>query len=164
MVILQPVLLLSVIHLIPPETSWLFMTLGAAVPSTPDPTPIPACSVAEGSKGQTLLIKVEGEEKWHKGDEQGKNGKGGVCTIMKDGHPLCQHPPTCTYSVPSTSLVKEKSAGKDLPSVNDGYLWYSDAVRSDSPEQRFRGCRKGASSLHKPIRTVNWQSDIIRPV
>ena len=69
---------------------------------------------------------------------------------MEDGCPLYQHPHT--NSVRSSSPVKGKNAGKDLPSVNDGYLSHSGAVRMDSPEHRFRGCQKGASSLLNPIR------------
>lgn len=44
------------------------------------------------------------------------------------------HPPTDTrtYSLPSASLVEGKSAGKDLRSVDDGYLSYSDALSAQT--------------------------------
>lgn len=62
-------------------------------------------------------------------------------------------PPLHTHTLcPSASLVKGKSAEKDLPLVNDGYLSYSDAVTSDSQRRRFRGCREGSSYLPDPIR------------
>lgn len=84
-----------------------------------------------------------------------KDGSGGVGTTMEDGCPLDQHPPTHLHMhtfCPSACLVKGRSAGKNVPSVNDGYLSYSGAVCTDSLERRFRGCQKGASSLSVPIR------------
>lgn len=67
------------------------------------------------------------------------------------------HPPTHphTYSVPSASLVKGKSAGKDLRSINDGYLSCSDAPCTDRLGRRCRGRREGASSLSSLIRVVD---------
>ncbi len=56
-----------------------------------------------------------------------------------------------TYSISSAALVKGKSGGKDLQSVNDGYMSCRDALCTDSLVRRCGGHREGASRLSSLI-------------
>lgn len=137
---------------------WLCSQGLSAVPSLPD----------TGVKGTDLLqqgwrqgINDRKEMKEWKMDRAGWAQQWKMDALSRSAP---THTPTYAHIFcPSACLVKGRSAGKNLPSVNDGYLSYSGAVCTDSLERRFRCCQKGASSLSVPIRVAQWQSDIIRP-
>lgn len=120
-----------------------------AAPSVP-PTPIAWC---RGQRDRPLSTGWRWRETTEKEMRQGKKEKVGWAEQWK----MDQHPPTYTHthSVPSASLVKWMSAGKDLRLVNDGYLSNSDAACSvsvDSLQRRCWGRKHGTSSLSSHIR------------
>lgn len=153
------------------NTSHFHLQPAGCFPAAPC-LPHPRCLV-QRSKGQTSFNEDGGRVRGRNDRKEmrmGETEQVGWAQQWKMDTPLHQHPPThspthmLTYSRPPVSLVKGNSAVKNLPSVNDRYLSYSGDVWTDSLEKRSRERQEAASSLSRPIKAVDWQSDIIRPL